>query len=453
LYLSQSGGTKDTQCAVWSFQELAARESEPSLNRELETTLQELWETLAGNPQHRARVIARLAAHHGDAAMGVWARERIERSTVGSVAKREALALLTSSDEQPEVRVDAAEYHIRVDPELGRLAIVLKQAHLFRLWCLARDLSKERDATGQVVGSSGKVRRNALKRQLREIGSLYSDDHLNRLIRRGEGIFWNANRSQLYLRKPAHVAHHLTKQMQAAHPGEMTGNLPGVRDVYVSPAGSLEQWEATLYAGWHCHREDPTIARATLARLFGRTEQTLRNWEQRRLQGVVTPRHNYAQAPIADPFYDLYPEHAQRYATKRGEVRVTWQLPNTYCTRHIRQHPHQGQARKVRSSVKDCLSDQPLALGGMHRSDPEPPAIIRRSEPDPVGRLYFDNAKRLQRYLKRHGGIRYLWRGERRYKFVRQGIFEATESGWVETEATERLNFKAEQAFFRRLNV
>lgn len=414
------------------------------MDRDLRATIKSLWHDLAGNPNHRAQVIARVAANRGDANIQAWVHDLIEFSTILNKPKQQALDLLQADVETQANQKDWSSYTVRVDPELGRLAIVVKWAHLFRLWVISRDLSKEKVANGDGIVCSGKITRKALKSRLSAIGSRYTQDHLNRLIRRGEGIFWNASRSHLYLRKPTFVAQRLVERVVITAPTVISSNLPGVRDVYLSPLGSLEQWEATLYAGWHCHRENPTIARSTLARLFGRTEQTLRNWEQRQLQEVVTPRHNYAQAPITESLYDFYPEHAQRYATKAGDVRVTWQLPNTYLTRTIRQHPHHGQAYKVRQIVKLCLEDCTATIGGMQRSASEHPAMIRRNQSNAIGRLYFDDSKRLQRYLRRHGGIRYLWRGERCYTHTRHGIFEATDSGLPETNATERLGFKAE---------
>ena len=153
-------------------------------------------------------------------------------------------------------------------------------------------------------------------------------------------------------------------------------NRPGVRDVYLSPAGSHEAWEAMLYAGWMAHRENPTIARETLEMLFGRSADTLRRWEQKRLQDTLTVRENYAQCHVPEnDWFDFIPEHCRSYV---ANVALEWQfLPDRARVladaqhlygQGIRQHHHRGQAAEVRKIVNAQL-DQPTSQrrGGLHR--------------------------------------------------------------------------------------
>jgi hypothetical protein len=317
----------------------------------------------------------------------------------------------------PETLLDVPP-DIRVEPELGRASVVLKLAALYRLYVVARDITRRGNGCGRAT-------KKALKQHLAAYGVYYSREHFSRLLRAGEGLFWNRSCTDLYLYNPARVAA-LLAQMD---PAVFATNKPGVRDMYLSPTGTLEEWEAKLYAGWLAHRNNPTIARETLARLFGRSADTLRLWEEKHLAGVLTVRTNYTQCPhpqLEDGRYvDHIPEHNQAY---RGFVRfqgqwhavtrLYWQTCNTYQISGIRQHPRKGQARKVRKRINAVL-DQPASLvrGGLPR--------LKR---------YFDTPEGLKRQVRKHGGVYYLWRGENRRGY---GIFELNGTGFWMTYPNE----------------
>ena len=201
-------------------------------------------------------------------------------------------------------------------------------------------------------------------------------------------------------------------------------------------SGSLEAWEAQLYAAWLAYRNNPTISRSQLSDLFGRDATVLRRWEQTRLAGQLTVRHNYAQCPDHQAFYDHIPSHATSYvAWVRWEgkpqrvARVRWQLPNTYLVGAIKQHHKKGQAAKVRRRVNGVTETMPAdeRRGGWHR-------------------LYFDQAATLRRFVRKHpeAEARYVWRGENR---CRHGIFEINASGFPLTHALERATPRDERAF------
>jgi hypothetical protein len=313
---------------------------------------------------------------------------------------------------------------IRVDPELGRLAIGLSVANLFRLWCIVRDMTRQGDG-------SGKIRRSDFKDTLKKYGLIYSRQHLCKLIKDGQDLFWNTNHHFLFIRGYQGVAQSLTQKALENCPALVLDNRPGVRDVYLSPTGSHEQWEATLYAGWLTHREAPTISRERLSALFNRTPDTLRRWEEIRLSKQVVVRRNFAQ--LTDPTQYPYalPSHSHFYVAydkdKKPQMRLRWQLPNTFIPKGIRQHPRKGQSRKVRRLVNDTVKH---------------PAENRRGGM-PSFRLYFDNRDHLKRYTQKRGGIGYLWLGENRHQ---HGIFEPTRDGYTETYANERLDFPLERS-------
>ena len=311
---------------------------------------------------------------------------------------------------------------LRVDPELARISIGLHFASELRLWFVARAMNRQSDG-------SGKVSKKEFKAILREFGIGYSRQHLRRLLNAGKHLLWNENKTYLYIRSSQHVARVLTQKAIEACP-DLLDNRAGVIDVLLSPAGCLEQWEATIYAGWLYYRNHPTISREVLSKLFNRTADTLRYWENTRLNKIVSVRNNYAQCDSADVWEKFRPETTLSYVarTKDGnKSRFLWQISNTYLVKGIREHRHKGQAKKVRKAVNQQLLEQP--------------ANSRRGG-SPVRKLYFDSPKRLRQHLKKHEGAYYLWRGENRHN---HGIFEATDTGWSETHAKERLSFSQER--------
>lgn len=311
---------------------------------------------------------------------------------------------------------------LRVDPELARISIGLNLASPFRLWVIARHLTR-------LGNGSGKVSKSEFKSTLRQYNISYTRQHLNRLLRAGEGIFWNSNPHELYARSGQYVAKHLTQQALDEH-RDLLLNKAGVTEVLLSPCGSLEQWEATIYAGWLNHRNNPTISRLVLSKLFNRSDDTLRRWESERLKGTLTIRKNYAQCASTRTWEKVQPQTTVAYVakTRSGEqMRLMWQLPNTYKIKGIKTHRHNGQSKKVRKSVNQQLKQ---------------PANLWRGGSRAL-KLYHNSPKNLQDYLKVHDGVFYLWRGENRHT---HGIFEATETGWSETTAKERVSFSQERA-------
>jgi hypothetical protein len=239
------------------------------------------------------------------------------------------------------------------------------------------------------------------------------------------------------MRSWAHLAACLTQVAQHARIGSSERNPAGARELYVPVAGSLETWEAQLYAAWLAYRNNPTISRSALSALFGRDKSVLRRWEQTRLAGLVTVRHNFAQCPNHEVFFQHIPQHATSYVAwvrwhgrPRQVVRIRWQLPNSYLVGAIRQHHRKGQAAKVRRRVRVETETLPAKerRGGWHR-------------------LYFDQAATLRQFVRKHpeAEARYVWRGENR---VRQGIFEINASGFPLTHGMERAKPREERNYF-----
>jgi len=313
---------------------------------------------------------------------------------------------------------------VRVDPELARMTIGLGHSAGCRIWAVARHLNRMADG-------SGKLSKRDLKTALPEYGIRYTRQHLNQILRVGEGMFWNCDRQHVYIRSRQHVAKQLAEQALADCP-DLLLNKPGVNEVLLSPAGNLERWNAMIYAGWLAHRENPTISRAVLCKLFNRTADTLRRWETEQLSKQVTIRKNYAQCATVEAWNQARPSTTVTYIARTPdgvEARFLWQLPNTYKVKGIKVHRHRGQSKKVRKVVNQHLAQ---------------PANLWRGG-SPVRKLYFDSEKNLRSYIKEQAGVYYLWRGENRHRY---GIFEATDNGIAETTAKERATFQYERHLF-----
>lgn len=333
-----------------------------------------------------------------------------------SPAYREALRFTL-----PPKPVEKSALTVRVDPELGRLCIALGRAPELRVWLVARHLANGR----------GWLELDKLREWLRDFGIHLSARQLRRIHAQGVGVFWtfDAVTGRLYLRGVAKVAASLVAQ---ASPHLTATNRPGMlRDVLLSMGGKLAYFEAMLYAGWMAAKDDPKIARVTLTMLFNRDKRTLRRWEE--LLGDQTIERVESFAQIADPQQFHPPAHSFAYvAAVRPEpgasadllIRVCWQLPNTYRTKGIKQHPKRGQGRKVLAGLLPLDSK----AEGMHRNP----------------RIYFQSSKRLRSTVRKWGTVRhyrYLWLGVNRKG---QQMYEPNENGFPDTTASERTSRRSE---------
>ena len=395
--------------------------------------LQEVYD-----PKRAATLVAGVIAHHAPELHG-WAQAQL-RSKHGfvpflpqpmSVAKPAAAQFQAIFGVRPVITpqtlapasdalLDAQTTHFRVDPELGRLCVVLHLAPALRLWVVIRQYVREHEG-------SGWIDRQSLLDALKAQSITYSARHLRRVLAEGEGLFWNVTRERVYMRSWVHVAALMTRNAHSEKAGRIERNRPGVREMYVPVAGDLEQWEAQLYAAWFAYRNNPTISRSELCHLFGRDKTTLRHWEKARLAGQLTVRHNYAQCPNVEAFFQHIPHYATSYTAwvhgqgkPRKITRIRWQLPNTYLVGAIKQHHRKGQTSKVRKRVNEVSEIMPAdeRRGGWHR-------------------LYFDQAETLRKFVRNHpeAEARYAWRGE---NHSRQGIFEINTSGFPLTHSLEQ---------------
>ncbi len=402
----------------------SSNEREAQIKQTVNQLLREL-----NDLQTAAKVITNLVQNHAPALLP-WAQELLkQRGARGIVVVRPApqtpeqlyKAIYGVEPQIIDPPPPPADYPaLRVDPELGRLAVLLDHTQPFRLWLVGRELTREADGSGQITTSE-------LAAALKRFGVTCDARTVRRLLAGGDGTFWNRDRNRLFLRSWGYVAVQFTTQAARRRGALLERNRPGRREVYIQVGGGKERFAAQLYAGWLAGRSDPTISRETLMALFGCDKKTLRRWEKKHLVGIVQPRVNFAQCPHWETFYNVIPAHAVgywadvRYKRRIKRVKRTrWQMPNTYRTTGLKEHYRAGQARKVRRAVNAELSlPAPLGRGG------------------PL-KFYFDQPEHLRRTLRKHpeAGPRYIWRGEDQSG---KGIFEINESGFALTHAKERV--------------
>jgi hypothetical protein len=411
----------------------------------LERYLEALWHELGGNPRNRALAMAQVVKHHGDEKLMHLFASRIGRETPRSEERQQALKLLVVPKPFSHIHIvdtppEPQDPHLPVDPEMARLTIFLDCASELRLWVVARELSR-------LDEGSGVISKKTLKKQLLAYGIRYTPRHVNRLLERGEGLFWYAAENQnIYVRSWINLALELARRADARGM-ELEGNKPGVRQMLLDISGSLEHWEAAIYAGWISHRDGLTIARETLSQLFGREPNTIRRWEAERLKDdQISIRRNYVQCSDPDRYFYYLPDYTVAYLARMywegklyTEVRLRWQMPNSYFSATF-STAHKGQASKVRKAINAEY----------------PPYSKRGGQCSLRYVMSPKKLKRLCRSLKFRMGLLgdvyrpfYVFLGEHRR--TRQGIFEITNSGFVFTDANERAPIKAEKEYFDAL--
>ncbi len=352
----------------------------------------------------------------------------------------------------PSAEADDARLplEVRVDPELGRLAIGLNLVAELRVWLVLRHR----------FGAPGWTDRQTLYAALETAGVRHSRRHFNRLLQQGAGIFWGlSGDGRVWLRGYIRVVRSITRLGLQNNPDLLHTNYPGVRAVYLRVDGPLKVFKARLYAGWLAYRENPKIARATLCRLFACTRETLWAWEAT-LGRTITVVPSYTQTAVDpredDRIVDYLPDHAYAYLTRHNEVRIRWQSSNVYHIRLIRQHSHKGQARKARvAAAKEILSLRPAE--NRAGNCPERQFAFGRGHWEE--RQYFASADGLRRFLRwgQARGLaaedlitpatpRYVFRGVDRNEHA---LYELALDGWPCTGANERISIRREYVWRR----
>lgn len=285
----------------------------------------------------------------------------------------------------PEPVIDST---IRADVELIRMAVALGMSREAQLWCIVRQAVRE-SGKNYLLKSDlpGLLKRYGVKCDERTLRRWRADAHDHHFLING--------RDRVRLIGYDDVSKSLTRAARAAEmPDLISTNRPGQRrDMYIDVASSsLIEWEANVYAAWLASRNNPTIARSTLARLFNRDSSVLRQWEE--IAGITIVQ-NWGH--YVSEFSDHVPqgesgelrEDVHEYVIDGG-TRWKAQLPNTYVvSTFIRQHPKRGQSRRVARDVLKILeSDNPT--GDYGQDDSGAAAVVGGLEP--LRRMYFEDS-------------------------------------------------------------
>lgn len=285
-------------------------------------------------------------------------------------------------------------FRVQIDTELARVAYVTGHFALYRVWVYA---------LRKIGDGSGWVEKGSLEKGLRRRNIKVTRRSLNRYIKQGNGLFWTYDRKtkQLYLRGAEALAWRLTHQCSDY---QVETNLPGLRRMNVDLSGSIGDAIAHVYAAWIARKDKGygvTISRDLLSNLWGVSVPAMLEWEDRARVKKIT---NYAQQSDTNP--NNVPTHAYLCRAKSGKNFVSWRLPNAYFA-NVKEHRKNGNARKIRQSVKEN-SRKPANLIG----DAESQDIRRAGGSLKLGKLYFADGGKLGKrdafricgsHIKNHG--------------------------------------------------
>ena len=299
-------------------------------------------------------VFQTLPAHLGweSAAVTASLRARVARTGPAPAARPQPPSYRPEKDE------------IRLYPSLALGMLKAGQEAAGRLWLLLRYLDRE---------GRGCLRIDIIKKHLCQKSSnlrLCGKRQLRNLLRAGQGVFWQRDKTRVWLRSLPRAAARLGVAKLRGRPvalpvSVLLGGIGGVR--------------AHFYASFHSGRDrgeaqpGSPIARATLETVTGVPGRSQRAYEA---QLQVEVRANYAIGERIED-HTISQEQAwahgqalfvltdaRGYQGKRGQRYHAWQLPNSYrgphaCTgrgrqkhlnRHITQLHQTDDLRKIRDA-------------------------------------------------------------------------------------------------------
>ena len=118
---------------------------------------------------------------------------------------------------------------VRTNAELARIQVALCVDEGGRIWTVLRD-------TVTHTKSPGWLSKRDLPGLLAAYGIHYSKQHLGRILRRYEGLYWNTDHKQkrLYIRSPHSVTEKLTQMcFDQKRPELVLTNIPRGKDMYL----------------------------------------------------------------------------------------------------------------------------------------------------------------------------------------------------------------------------
>jgi hypothetical protein len=296
---------------------------------------------------------------------------------------------------------------VKLYPDIGLGMLREGLAAPGRLWLLLRYLDRE----GQ-----GALRIDVTKQHLTRKSSklrLCGKRQLRNLLRDGNDIFWERDKTHIWLRSAGKVAYALGVERLSGRPVA----LP--LEALLNGIGSFR---AHLYTAFHSGRVKETadgagampVARSTLAELSGVGASSQRAYEA---QADVEVQANFAVGEQmtkeghenrawrqGGALFEL--KDYRGYQGEKGKTYLAWQLPNSYIGEHA--HRPRGRQRRINRKLKD------LVTRGM------PGNVERRNEARRLKQSYFPTKERAAKVHERNSERALYWRRHQ----MRNGSFE-----------------------------
>jgi len=267
-------------------------------------------------------------------------------------------AELTAYREQMQQPEPEPGLTIELDYELAAEAIAQYRAPQLCLWATALAYVREHN-------TGGKISKATLYELLIDGGAIISPRSYRRRLAEGNGDWWNLGKDRFSIRGQKRVTKWLTANALAMGRADVIDtNAPGARNVSVSIAGTVADFEASCLSSWHYGKADTTenIGRDILTRRFNRSVPTLIDWETRAgIETVKTIREYEADSPNApDHAYEVTVKVRDPDGTIRWEKRLRSRYTNAYnapAGRH-RERKHYIGPRKRREAAQRVLEAQ-----------------------------------------------------------------------------------------------
>ncbi|MBE2222366.1 MAG: hypothetical protein IAF02_12535 [Anaerolineae bacterium] len=243
---------------------------------------------------------------------------------------------------------------VKVYPDIALAMLRQEQAAAGRLWLILRHLDREGRGVLRVVNIKQIL--TTSKKRYRLCGWR----QLRNLLRQGDGIFWQRDKEQVWLRSAGRVAAGLDVS-------KLNGRPVSVPIKHL--LGTIGEARAYLYASFHAGRQAASepglrqkpIARDTLTTLTGLTAESQRGYERRigihvSQNYVVGERANqssreeriWQQGGGTFEFVDY-----RGVQGKPGNGYVAWQLPNSY--RVTLAHRPKGRQKRINRMLSDLF--------------------------------------------------------------------------------------------------
>jgi len=229
---------------------------------------------------------------------------------------------------------------LKINPNLGRLAIRQRLELPFVVWATLRQSSIEQK-------SSSHYSKKQFKSLMAQNGLTYNRRHVLRIMQQGEGIFWRLGAKKVYLISLANVTAYFERYLQ---PCDYAAAID-TKFIEITLSKSIEAIRAEIYFAWFAQFQEKLISRATLTDLFGLSATQQRAYEKM-LGNRLIVKTNYAHIDAANfrESPQSLPEHHFEIEYKReitrgsdidtdfvGETQkvnaIQYQLPNTFFAR------------------------------------------------------------------------------------------------------------------------